>query len=47
VDQELNAAQALGMNAVMVSLGFPIFDQNFYEFLGRRLPRRSKPSRII
>jgi hypothetical protein len=35
VDQELNAAQALGMNAVMVSLGFPIFDQNFYEFLGQ------------
>ena len=23
------------MNAVMVSLGFPIFDQNFYEFLGQ------------
>jgi hypothetical protein len=35
VDQQLNAAQALGMNAVMVSLGFPIFDQNFYEFLGQ------------
>ena len=35
VDQELNAVQALGMNAVMVSLGFPIFDQNFYEFIGQ------------
>ena len=35
VNQQLNAAQALGMNAVMVSLGFPIFDQNFYEFLGQ------------
>ena len=35
VDQELNGAQALGMNAVMVSLGFPMFDQNFYEFLGQ------------
>ena len=35
VDQELNALQALGMNSVMVSLGFPIFDQNFYEFIGQ------------
>ena len=35
VDRELNAAQALGMNAVMVSLGFPIFDRNFYEFIGQ------------
>ena len=35
VDQQLNGAQALGMNAVMVALGFPIFDQNFYEFLGQ------------
>jgi hypothetical protein len=35
VDQELNALQGLGMNTVMVSLGFPIFDQNFYEFIGQ------------
>ena len=35
LNQQLNAAQALGMNAVMVSLGFPIFDQKFYEFLGQ------------
>ncbi len=35
VDQALNGAQALGMNAVMVSLGFPMFDQHFYEFLGQ------------
>ena len=35
VDQELNGLQALGINAVMVSLGFPIFDQNFYEFIGQ------------
>ena len=35
VDQELDAAQALGLNAVMVSLGFPIFDRNFYQFLGQ------------
>jgi len=35
VDENLNAAQALGMNAVMVSLGFPIFDQDFYEFIGQ------------
>jgi hypothetical protein len=35
VNQELNAVQALGMNTVMVSLGFPIFDQNFYEFIGQ------------
>jgi hypothetical protein len=35
VDQALNALQALGMNAAMVSLGFPIFDQNFYQFIGQ------------
>ena len=35
VNQELNGLQALGINAVMVSLGFPIFDQNFYEFIGQ------------
>jgi hypothetical protein len=35
VDQELNTAQALGMNAVMVSVGYPMFDQNFYEFIGQ------------
>jgi hypothetical protein len=35
VDQELNGLQAMGINAVMVSLGFPIFDQNFYEFIGQ------------
>jgi hypothetical protein len=35
VNEELNAVQALGMNTVMVSLGFPIFDQNFYEFIGQ------------
>ena len=35
VNLQLNAAQAVGMNAVMVSLGFPIFDQNFYEFIGQ------------
>jgi hypothetical protein len=35
VNQALNAAQALGMNAVMVSLGFPTFDQDFYEFIGQ------------
>ncbi len=35
VNEELNALQSLGVNAVMVSLGFPIFDQNFYEFIGQ------------
>jgi hypothetical protein len=35
VNQELDGLQALGINAVMVSLGFPIFDQNFYEFIGQ------------
>jgi hypothetical protein len=46
VDQEFNAAQSLGMNAVMVSLGFPIFDQTSTSSLGRRPPKRSKPSKI-
>jgi hypothetical protein len=35
VNQELNGLQAMGINAVMVSLGFPIFDVNFYEFIGQ------------
>ena len=35
VDQELDGAQSLGLNAVMVSLGFPIFDQYFWEFIGQ------------
>ena len=35
VNQELDALQALGVNAVMVTLGFPIFDPNFYEFIGQ------------
>jgi len=35
VDQELDAVQSLGMNTVMVSLGFPIFDQYFWEFIGQ------------
>ena len=35
VDQELDALQALGINAVMVEAGFPIFDQNFWEFNGQ------------
>jgi hypothetical protein len=35
VNNELNAVQALGMNTVMVTLGFPIFDQYFWEFIGQ------------
>jgi hypothetical protein len=35
VNQDLNGLQALGINAVMVTLGFPMFDQNFYEFIGQ------------
>lgn len=35
VDQELDALQALGINAVMVTVGFPIFDPNFYQFIGQ------------
>ncbi|HXM45318.1 MAG TPA: hypothetical protein VN924_29045 [Bryobacteraceae bacterium] len=35
VDQELDGVQSMGMNAVMVSLGFPIFDQYFWEFIGQ------------
>jgi len=35
VDLELNALQALGTNAAEVEVGFPIFDQNFYEFIGQ------------
>ncbi len=35
VDPELDAAQALGLNAVMVTLGFPMFDQYFWEFQGQ------------
>ena len=35
VDQEIDGLQALGINAVMVEAGFPIFDQNFWEFIGQ------------
>jgi hypothetical protein len=35
VNQELSGLQAIGINAVMVTVGFPIFDQNFYEFIGQ------------
>jgi hypothetical protein len=35
VDQALNAAQSVGLNAVMVTLGFPIFDPYFWEFIGQ------------
>jgi hypothetical protein len=35
VDPELDAAQALGLNTVMVSVGFPMFDPYFWEFQGQ------------
>jgi hypothetical protein len=35
VDQELDALQGLGINAVLVIVGFPIFDQNFYRYIGQ------------
>src|SRR5208337_4504198 len=51
VDQELNGAQALGMNAVMVSLGFPIFDLSFYELVAQHIHSRKDingtPMRMI
>jgi hypothetical protein len=42
VNQELNGLQALGINAVMVTVGFPIFDQNFYEFIGQTSSQAQK-----
>jgi hypothetical protein len=35
VNQELDGLQALGINAALVEVGFPIFDQNFWEFIGQ------------
>ena len=35
VDNELKGLQALGINAVLVQTGFPLFDQNFWEFQGQ------------
>ncbi|HVO28623.1 MAG TPA: hypothetical protein VMT81_01420 [Candidatus Paceibacterota bacterium] len=35
VDQELAGDQLLGVKAVMVSVGFPLFDSNYYTFSGR------------
>lgn len=35
VDEELNDLQSVGINAVMVEVGFPLLDQNFWEFLGQ------------
>lgn len=35
VDNELNVLQAVGFNTVMVRVGFPLFDQSFWEFLGQ------------
>ncbi|MFN7997496.1 MAG: hypothetical protein U0Q18_28015 [Bryobacteraceae bacterium] len=35
VDQELDGLQNMGINAVMVTVGFPLLDQNFYQYLGQ------------
>jgi len=35
VNQELDADKNLGVQAVMVEIGFPLFDQNFYTFIGQ------------